>query len=100
MDYFNKGAYSGHFAVHILMKVVVTGFFQKTAITSGLKQIGKLLALSVIQTNLTMNSKSRTIGQQDNSCAKMPSLSFENDGSIFSKIRISQVKTMGRNLEF
>lgn len=100
MDYFNKGAYSGHFAVHILMEVVVIGFFQKRAITSGLKQIGKLLALSVIQTNLTMNSKSRTIGHQDNSCVKMPSLSFENDGSILPKILISQVKTMGRNLEF
>lgn len=67
---------------------------------SGLKQAGKLLALSIIQANLTVNSKSRTIGQQDNSCIKMPNLSLENDGSISPKILISQVKTMGRNLEF
>ena len=45
------------------MKVVIIGFFQKRAIMSGLKQAGKLLALSIIQANLTVNSKSRTIGQ-------------------------------------
>lgn len=82
------------------MKVVIIGFFQKRAIMSGLKQAGKLLALSIIQANLTVNSKSRTIGQQDNSYIKMPNLSLENDGSISPKILISQVKTMGRNLEF
>lgn len=90
MDHFNKGAYGSHFAVHILIKAVITGIIQETVFTNGQKQVGKLLVLSIIQVNLNVNSiKSRTVRQQSNSCIKMPNLSLENDVSILPKVLIS-----------